>query len=238
MTLQAAYNATYQEKDNMNYDRQNGDAGGFVGGMLDKGVGWVAGVMGELQQAGNSLINANGQAAMSGDAVFNPRLGMQFGGHPLRTHNFTWKLTPKSQDEQQAIQDIVMALKLASTGRASTLATNRNVPLSKLMQDSKKRVQGETVDMESLNTVGESASSLSIPMTARLRFLATNESDELVENPHLFKISDCFITNVDVNYTPTGQWNAYRDSGPIETSLTIGLKEITAMTQADIIWGA
>jgi hypothetical protein len=53
-------------------------------------------------------------------------------------------------------------------------------------------------------------------------------------NPHLFQIKDSFILSVEVNYTPTGTWNAYEDGAPIETQITVNLKENAIVTAEDI----
>ena len=47
-------------------------------------------------------------------------------------------------------------------------------------------------------------------------------------------VKDSFILSVDVNYTPTGTWNAYEDGAPIETQLTISLKE-NAIVTSDMV---
>ena len=70
---------------------------------------------------------------------------------------------------------------------------------------------------------------LGIPATVNVEFWY---GDKI--NPHLFQIKDSFILSVEVNYTPTGTWNAYEDGAPVETQLTINLKENAIVTQGDI----
>ena len=50
-------------------------------------------------------------------------------------------------------------------------------------------------------------------------------------------VKDSFILSVDVNYTPTGTWNAYEDGAPIETQLTLNLKENSVVTQNEVTHG-
>jgi hypothetical protein len=78
---------------------------------------------------------------------------------------------------------------------------------------------------DSLRNIGR----LGIPVTVNVEFWYGPQI-----NPHLFQIKDSFIQSVEVNYTPTGVWNAYEDGAPIETQLTVALKENAIITQSDI----
>ena len=81
---------------------------------------------------------------------------------------------------------------------------------------------------DSLRSIGR----LGIPVTVNVEFWFGKE-----RNPHLFQIKDSFIQSVEVNYTPTGTWNAYEDGAPIETQLTVQLKENAIITQEYIEFG-
>jgi hypothetical protein len=98
--------------------------------------------------------------------------------------------------------------------------------------------ESATNDTNSANVQGN----LNIPMTVRIEFFQgtdiTGGVGGLMPNPYLFKVKDAFITSVESNYTPTGMWNAFYDGAPIETSITISLKELGALTQTDIVNGA
>lgn len=52
-------------------------------------------------------------------------------------------------------------------------------------------------------------------------------------NPHLNKLTDCVITNVDVNYAPNG-WSTHTDGTPIQTTLTLQFKEINLIDRTKI----
>ncbi len=82
------------------------------------------------------------------------------------------------------------------------------------------------VDFDSMRNIGR----LGIPATINAEFWFGNAI-----NPNLFQIKDSFITSVAINYTPSAQgWNAYRDGAPIETELSITLKENAILSQKDI----
>ncbi len=70
---------------------------------------------------------------------------------------------------------------------------------------------------------------LGIPATVNVEFWFGG-----APNRNLFMIKDSFIEQVDVNYTPSGGWNAYKDGAPIETQLSISLKETGILSQKDI----
>jgi hypothetical protein len=53
------------------------------------------------------------------------------------------------------------------------------------------------------------------------------------KNPHLNKLMDCVITNVDVNYAPNG-WSSHTDGSPVQTTLTISFKEISLVDRTKI----
>lgn len=51
------------------------------------------------------------------------------------------------------------------------------------------------------------------------------------ENPWLFKISTCALTNFSVNYTPDGQYAGHADGSPFSTSITMEFTEMEALTK-------
>lgn len=73
---------------------------------------------------------------------------------------------------------------------------------------------------------------LTIPNTVALSFY----KDYRI-NHNLFNINDSFITSFDVNYTASGNWTAHIDGAPLETQITMTLKEIAPITKSDIIGG-
>lgn len=166
-------------------------------------------------------------AKMASQKVINNKVGAVYHGQQIRNHNFTWKLMPKNEKEQYAIHKVVKMFKLISTP-----GVGARKDLSILMGES------ATNDTNSANVQGN----LNIPMTVRIEFFQGTDMaggvGGLMPNPYLFKVKDAFITSVESNYTPTGMWNAFWDGAPIETSITISLKELGALTQTDIINGA
>ena len=86
--------------------------------------------------------------------------------------------------------------------------------------------KGDTQD--SMRSIGR----LGIPVTVNVEFWYGAK-----RNPHLFQIKDSFIESVEINYTPTGTWNAYEDGAPVETQLNVTFKENAIITQDDVTIG-
>lgn len=51
------------------------------------------------------------------------------------------------------------------------------------------------------------------------------------QNPWLFKISTCALTNVQVNYSPDGQYASHVDGSPFSTELTLSFTELEILTK-------
>lgn len=218
-----------------NYSGNFADSEGMHG--LGDGDGGIADKLGKMGMGGldagakflsfeNDSIGTQ-SAKMAGKMIKNNKIGTTYNGQVIRSHNFSWKLMPKNHQEQTQIAKAVKMFKLISTP-----GVGARKDLDILM---KEEASGIT---NSANVQGN----LNIPMTIRMEFYqgvnVKGGVDGLQLNPGLFKVKDSFITSVESNFTPTGMWNAFYDGTPLETSITIGLKEIGALTQTDIVNGA
>ncbi len=199
LALSAAYSGKFSEADDMTYKRDSNSFSSYAD-RIDAGLSSAGySMLGFAEDAVN-----NDASSMAGNTVTNNAPGMLYQGQTLRNHTFSWRLTPKSKEEQEEIDLIVLSLKLASTSAMANVAGNaENNPYF--------------------------GGRLMIPHTVSVLFL-----DDGNINHHLFRTKDCFITSMDVNYTTTGTWAAHMDGSPIETQITINLKEITPVTQQEI----
>lgn len=55
--------------------------------------------------------------------------------------------------------------------------------------------------------------------------------NQIGENPWLFKISTCALTNMDVNYSPEGQYASHDDGSPFATEMTLAFTELEILTK-------
>jgi hypothetical protein len=53
-------------------------------------------------------------------------------------------------------------------------------------------------------------------------------------NTHLPRISQCVLSNVDVNYAPSGKYSAHSGGNPVEISVQLSFVEAIILTKEDI----
>ena len=58
------------------------------------------------------------------------------------------------------------------------------------------------------------------------------------ENSSLNKIGACYCTDVEVDYSPDGQWTTFGDGKPVHTKMTVNMLEDRIITKQDIEAGA
>ena len=249
LTLSTSYQQKYTETENMMVNRGTKDSTG-MGGLQgyaatfwDQAKSAVAGAGQELAGFTSDIANVNASGKMAMGSIANQQMGLVYDGASLRPHTLSWRMTPKDREEQNAIETVCFALKkFSSPVVKGALAGDSNFANSakahqKAVKDVEKESQKGKKDVspaamkdvqDSLRSIGR----LGIPVTVNVEFWFGKE-----RNPHLFQIKDSFIQSVEVNYTPTGTWNAYEDGAPIETQLTVQLKENAIITQEDIEFG-
>ena len=268
LVLGTAYNQTYTESDNMMVNRGSNNWDSWD---AKSQTGWMStfakqaeargrGAMNEGYDFITSLMNVNNSGKMAVGSVMNQQMGLVYDGAALRTHSFSWRMTPKSKEEQEAISTIVFALKsyaapiiMGQMGgdvnhytakdklEAKTAEVNNTSDammiekygdLSEMGLDDRlehydilQKLRTPVGDFDSMRNIGR----LGIPATVNVEFWFGD-----AVNPNLFMIKDSFITAVEVNYTPTGTWNAYKDGSAIQTQVTLSLKENVVVAQHDI----
>jgi len=247
LTLNTTYAQKYSESDNMLVNRGNtmggegGGLGGFGAMLLKQAAAVSAGAASELAEFTSSVANVNNSGKMAMGSISNQMMGLVYDGASLRSHTLNWRMTPKDREEQKAIEVICFAFKkFSSPVVKGALAGDVTVKSSgeshaKTVAEIKEaeKESGKTTNntdliddvADSLKNIGR----LGIPVTVNVEFWYGAEI-----NKHLFQIKDSFIQSVAVNYTPTGTWNAYEDGAPIETQLTVELKENAIITAGDI----
>jgi hypothetical protein len=225
LQLGTAYSGKFSEGDDMVNDRQS--VGGMGSGFIDLLASNLGGGVVELKKFANTATHLNNSSQMAGQSVNNNHMGMIYEGTNLRGHTFSWRLSAKNEAEQNAIEKIIKTIKflsLSEVGFGGTEDVQHFINRLKSGEDGK-----DLGSVEDVFKGGFSGGRLTIPPTASVRFLDNGNVNE-----HLFKIKDSFITNVEVNYTSQGTWQAHKDGAPTEIQLSITLKEVTAVTRADI----
>ena len=72
-----------------------------------------------------------------------------------------------------------------------------------------------------------------IPNYWRISYMYNNG-----ENPHLNKIGACYCTDVEVDYSPDGNFRTFENGQPVHTKLTVNFIEDRIVTKRDIEAGA
>ena len=238
LTLNTAYNQNYSETDNMMINRGSGmdfsSMKGVGSTFWEQGKAAVAGAGNEGAEFVSSIASINNSGKMNLGSVMNQQMGLVYDGATLRSHSLSWRMTPKNREEQDAIQKVCFALKKFSSpivkgplGGEVTSSKDAHMASVEAIGAAKteeaEKIKSQIGD--SMRNIGR----LGIPATISAEFWYGDKV-----NPHLFRIKDSFITSVEVNYTPTGTWNAYEDGAPIETQITVNLKENAIVTAEDI----
>ena len=248
--LTTTYNQTYSDTDNMMVNRSSGaNVGvkglqGDVGNLVRSAAGAGLGAANEIGGTLSDIANVNSSGKMGMGSIHNSQMGLVYDGAQLRQHSLAWRMIPKDRKEQKAIETIILAFKKFAAPVVKGVAGG-DVNLStsnKAHKDSAAKLEEQASLVEKRNEVNaahdllegvgdnlRNIGRLGIPVTVNVEFWFGAERNE-----HLFQIKDSFITGITVNYTPTGTWNAYEDGAPIETQLTVELKENAIITSDDM----
>ena len=172
-----------------------------------------------LGLAGN--IDSNALVGLSQGKVFNPYTEQLFSNMQFRTHSFAFKLFSRNEKEAKEVSEIIRYLKSGALPRYGTEAESTK-----------------------LNT-----RFFEVPDKFDLRFVRMDPNGRLdKEQGDLhFKMHTSVCTGVDVNYTPDGQYNAFRNTkhklgegGTIQVpavQLNLQFTETQFVTQRDIKQG-
>jgi hypothetical protein len=231
LQLSTSYAGRFTEADDMKVDRD-----GLGWDATEKLGGIVGGAGVELKAMVNALGNLNNTSKMANASINNNSMGMQYEGGNLRGHTFSWRLSAKNSKETVEIQKVIMTLKGMSLPANNWSGAEEFAAFSKVVEGIKP---GDNADgVMQFTKAGDekfeatAGGRLTIPPTVAIRFL---DGDN--ENPHLFKVKDSFITNVEVNYTSQGSWNPHKDGAPMEVQINVTLKEVKQVTRNDVLRG-
>ena len=266
--LATAYNQTFTESDNMMMNRGTGV--GDMTTLSGLGSAFWAEAKAVFQQAKQesasfiaSMANINNTNNMAQGSVMNQQKGLVYDGATLRKHSLSWKMIPKSEEEQERVAQVVFALKKYSAPIVMGLGGGdvNHLTSPAWLQDANKKIARSPDLIKQLAAASRQRQFAGNQLAAATYLKAAMKLDAgsfgpdsmraigrlgipatiNVEfwfgdapNPNLFMIKDSFITSVGVNYTPEGGWNAYKDGAPIQTQLTLSLTENAILTQEDM----
>jgi len=179
----------------------------------------IAARLGEQARvAGVSLLgqNVTDLALYNSGYALNPQLQVLFKGSKNREFVFTFKFVPRNSYEALTIESIIRTLRYHAAPNYQTSGPD---------------------GLEGSFGLGSGASNNSRyfipPSQFEIEFLVMDQSTA-VYNDKLPRIAKSVLTNVDVNYAPSGQFAAYQDFQPVETQLQLTFTETVVLTKPDI----
>jgi hypothetical protein len=204
-------------------------------GTIAQGIGGV-----------NNLVGISGApsgadlASISGGYAFNPFMEQIFQGINFRNHNFSFKLIARNLEEAKEIAEIVKFFKmgmLPSLGDGPTtgpLATGRNAATAPST--------GGTTSTAPSPFTGRSDGSryLKVPNRFKLEFQRYNfpvgrriSSTSIESIDGLYQFKECALTNVQVSYTPDGQYVSTDNKMVPAVQLDLRFVELSIVTKND-----
>jgi hypothetical protein len=137
--------------------------------------------------------------------LLNPMQQQLFKFVNFRTISLHWTLSPKSADDSASIQKIIQMMKwysLPSLGAAGGMVMN----------------YPSEFDIKFLFNYQVSQAAKGVASDTGNTSIKTNQS--------LFSLDRCVITNISVNYSPTGAYSNFYTGAPTEVGLQIDFSEI------------
>lgn len=169
-----------------------------------------------------AILQATGRTA-------NPQLQLVYKGMGLRDFTMEFLFTPKTKEESDQVSAIINTFIYASTptinsndgGMYMTPPSIFNVKFfmakEGMSSSLTQMLQKQMNSMVSGLPIGNAVASL-LPDS-----LGLNAKQD---NARLFKVGDCVLESVGVDYAPTGSWAAYQNGAPVQTRLTLNFKEL------------
>jgi len=206
ISLYEDYKSTGSFKDTAKNLLQGPAAAELTGAALNKFGGTTEGAA--------VLLKATGQAV-------NPQLQLLYKGLNLRSFQLDFIFTPKTKSEAQAVKDIIDTFNYhfhpaigdaakGNQGQYFVMPSVFNIKFQFTGSDDAKSSVLNSV-LGNLGPIGSAISS-SLGSTAK-------------ENTTLYKVGDCVLEGINVDYAPNG-WAAYTDGSPVQTRLTLQFKEM------------
>ena len=194
--------------------------------------GAFAGAINNAAQMGGLQggVDANSLQALTRGRVFNPFKENVFTGINFREHNFTFKLFARSVQEAQEMQNILTYFKEGSVPNIG----------------SADKSEGGTSGAENLARNLSSNRFFTVPDSFNIKFIrlrpdGQNDPGGQKDFMH-FKIHPSVCKNIQVNYTPDGQYTAFKSPDGDATksiqvpaiNLSLTFAELKLITTKDI----
>ena len=183
-----------------------GPAGAELAGLLGKKA--------TSDQLGNVLLKASGKA-------INPQMQLLYKGIGLRAFQLDFIFTPKTKAEAKTVKDIIDTFTYYShpiLGDAAKGSQGQYFIMPAVFEIKFKFTGGDGTFSSIVSSVLGSLGSIGSAIAPLL-------GSKGAENENLYKVGECVLENMTVDYAPNG-WAAYADGAPVQTRLTLQFKEM------------
>ena len=178
----------------------------------------IAGAMNALPGKIGGSVDTNDVLGGIGGVILNPNAELLFSGFDLRNFGLQFKMAPRSETEARVIRDICTTFKRASLPRFGASPGNS---ISNLFKDDKGTIDKN----DNRNFIG-------VPNLCIVEFMKGKEP-----HPYLTQFKPCAIKEVNITYTPDGQYSTYRDGSPVATGLSLNFLESKLVYSNEISYG-
>lgn len=165
----------------------------------------------------------------------NPQLQLLYRGLGFRTFTLEFLFTPKTQEESDQVSAIVNAFIYASAPTVTGTSGMYFTPPSIFNMDF---MMAKTGSFSGLSNMLQKAGNSIIPGIPIGTMVGNKIGvNSKVENDRLYKVGDCVLEDVSVDYAPSG-WAAYSGGAPLQTRLNLSFKEIDLLDRTRMASGA
>jgi hypothetical protein len=193
-----------------------------IGNAMTRGQGLVAsgiaGAMNALPGKIGGSVDANDVLGGIGGVILNPNAELLFSGFELRNFGLNFKMAPRSEAEAKVIRDICTTFKRASLPHFGASPGNT---IANIFKGNKNTIEKN----DNRNFIG-------VPNLCIVEFMKGKEP-----HPYLTQFKPCAIKEVNITYTPDGQYSTYRDGSPVATGLTLSFLESKLVYSNEISYG-
>jgi len=155
--------------------------------------------------------------------AINPQLQLIYKGVGFRTFTMEFLFTPKSKEESDQVSAIVNTFIYASSPRVQGKGGMYFTPPSIFNMNF---LMAKSGGISGLTNMLQKAGNSIIPNVPLGNAITGNGGVSTGnENDRLYKVGDCVLEDVSVDYAPNG-WAAYSGGAPVQTRLNLSFKEI------------
>ena len=149
--------------------------------------------------------------------IRNPNVELLFQNMKVRTFDLTFKLAPYNVDEAKNIREIVQTFKRA-------MLPQYNVAEGTKVMGYEPYTENQDAGNQSLQ-----AGFIQVPKLCHVAFMKGAE-----QHPYLPRYKMCAITDLNINYTPDGNYAAFADGHPVATEIKLSFMETKLIFSEDI----